>query len=225
MEKILIVDDEAFILELLKINLEVKGFEVITSNKGENIFSILDKEKPNLLLLDLMLPGINGLDICKSIKKSKKYKNLGIIIISAKSEENDKIIGLEIGADDYITKPFSIKEMIARINAVIRRTSKTPVKLETKKISLIEDKNIILKEGVPLDLKAKEFNLLKYFIKNKGRVISREELLVNVWNYEKDFNTRSLDVYIRKLRVKLNDQNENIITTVRGKGYKFLDSL
>lgn len=225
MKKIFIIDDENYILELLKINLEMERFQVVTSNTGKNIISTLDYEKPDLILLDLMLPGINGLNICKEIKSYKKYKNIGIIIISAKSEETDKILGLEIGADDYITKPFSIKEMIARINAVIRRITKNDNKTEIKnQILLDSENNIILKNGKILNLQTKEFNLLKYLIENKGRVISRKEILENVWNYYGNTTTRSLDVYIRKLRIKLQDENENIITTIRGQGYKFLDS-
>jgi len=225
MKKIFIIDDENYILELLKINLEMEGFQVVTSNTGKNIIPTLDYEKPDLILLDLMLPGINGLDVCKEIKSYKKYKNIGIIIISAKSEETDKILGLEIGADDYITKPFSIKEMIARINAVIRRITRNNNNTENKnQILLDSENNIILKNGKILDLQTKEFNLLKYLIKNKGRIISRKEILENVWNYDGNANTRSLDVYIRKLRIKLQDENENIITTIRGQGYKFLDS-
>ncbi|MFK4785959.1 response regulator transcription factor [Fusobacterium sp. MFO224] len=223
MKKIFIIDDENYILELLKINLEMEGFQVVTSNTGKNVLNILDREKPDLILLDLMLPEINGFDICKKIKSFEKYKNIGIIIISAKSEENDKIVGLEIGADDYITKPFSIKEIIARINAVTRRTSKNST--ENKNYIVLDIKNnTILKNGEILELQTKEFNLLKYLIKNKGRVVSRQELLENVWNYDSPSSTRSLDVYIRKLRVKLQDENESIITTIRGQGYKFLNS-
>ncbi|MGO2117781.1 MAG: response regulator transcription factor [Fusobacterium sp.] len=223
MKKIFIIDDENYILELLKINLEMEGFQVVTSNTGKNVLNILDKEKPDLILLDLMLPETNGFDICKKIKSFEKYKNIGIIIISAKSEENDKIVGLEIGADDYITKPFSIKEIIARINAVTRRTSKNST--ENKNYIVLDIKNnTILKNGEILELQTKEFNLLKYLIKNKGRVVSRQELLENVWNYDSPSSTRSLDVYIRKLRVKLQDENESIITTIRGQGYKFLNS-
>ena len=127
MKKIFIIDDENYILELLKINLEMEGFQVVTSNTGKNVLNILDKEKPDLILLDLMLPETNGFDICKKIKSFEKYKNIGIIIISAKSEENDKIVGLEIGADNYITKPFSIKEIIDRINAYNYRTYKNRI--------------------------------------------------------------------------------------------------
>lgn len=241
-KKILIIDDEIHILELLKLNLEIYGYEVFTTDTGNNVMSLIEKINPNIILLDLMLPGMNGIDICKKIRNNPLLNKIRILIISAKSEEIDKIVCLEIGADDYITKPFSLREMIARINAFSRRiesdstiiSNDSPVKNDVEsnanyiyykdlKIDLV--KNLVYKNNNPLELTIREFKLFIFLLNNKGKVISREKIFESVWNYENNNQTRSLDVYIRKLRQKLGDENNSYIETIRGTGYKIPDNI
>lgn len=241
-KKILIIDDEIHILELLKLNLEIYGYEIFTADTGNNAMSLIEKINPDIILLDLMLPGMNGIDICKKIRNNSLLNKIRILIISAKSEEIDKIVCLEIGADDYITKPFSLREMIARINAFSRRIESdspillndSPVKKDVEsnenymyykdlKIDLI--KNIVYKNNTPLELTIREFKLFIFLLNNKGKVISREKIFESVWNYENNNQTRSLDVHIRKLRQKLGDENNSYIETIRGTGYKIPDNI
>lgn len=241
-KKILIIDDEIHILELLKLNLEIYGYEIFTADTGNNAMSLIEKINPDIILLDLMLPGMNGIDICKKIRNNSLLNKIRILIISAKSEEIDKIVCLEIGADDYITKPFSLREMIARINAFSRRIESdspvllndSPVKKDVEsnenymyykdlKIDLI--KNIVYKNNAPLELTIREFKLFIFLLNNKGKVISREKIFESVWNYENNNQTRSLDVHIRKLRQKLGDENNSYIETIRGTGYKIPDNI
>lgn len=204
--------------------------------------SLIEKINPDIILLDLMLPGMNGIDICKKIRNNPLLNKIRILIISAKSEEIDKIVCLEIGADDYITKPFSLREMIARINAFSRRiesdstiiSNDSPVKnyMESNenyiyykdlKIDLV--KNMVYKNNIPLELTIREFKLFIFLLNNKGKVISREKIFESVWNYENNNQTRSLDVHIRKLRQKLGDENNSYIETIRGTGYKIPDNI
>ena len=241
-KKILIIDDEIHILELLKLNLEIYGYEVFTTDTGNNVMSLIEKINPDIILLDLMLAGMNGIDICKKIRNNPLLNKIRILIISAKSEEIDKIVCLEIGADDYITKPFSLREMIARINAFSRRiesdstiiSNDSPVKnyMESNenyiyykdlKIDLV--KNMVYKNNIPLELTIREFKLFIFLLNNKGKVISREKIFESVWNYENNNQTRSLDVHIRKLRQKLGDENNSYIETIRGTGYKIPDNI
>lgn len=231
-KKILIIDDETHILELLKLNLEFYGYEVHTFDSGENALTTIEKIKPDLLLLDLMLPGENGIEICKKIRNNPNLNKMRILILSAKSEEIDKIICLEIGADDYITKPFSLRELIARIGATFRRIDpdfynpSNEVKNNDNQENIIyyKDLKIDLKNGViykedkTIELTTKEFQLFSFLVKNKGVPLSRETIFENVWKYDNN-HSRSLDVHIRKIRLKLNDLNNTYIDTVRGVGY------
>lgn len=231
-KKILIIDDEVHILELLKLNLEIYGYEVVTSESGEKVMDLIKDVNPDLILLDLMLPGLNGIDICKQIRNNPDLNRIRIVILSAKSEEIDKIVCLEIGADDYVTKPFSLRELIARVGAVFRRmdpsycTEKIEDSNENNSDDLIFYKdlkidaknNIIYKNNNALDFTSKEFKLFLYLLQNKGTVITREKIFEHVWNYENN-QSRSLDVHIRKIRIKLEDKNNSYIETVRGIGY------
>ena len=226
-EKILIVDDEEHIVELLKFNLLNAGYDVYTANDGIDAVKIAKAQKPGLMLLDLMLPGIDGFDVCKEIKRDNEMKKTSIIMLTAKGEELDKILGLELGADDYITKPFSIRELLARVKAVLRRTNlvgeieNDVYDSENLKVDF-ERHDVCVKEK-KIDLTLKEFELLQILIKNKGKILKRETLLDKIWGYEYIGETRTVDVHIRYLRKKIeeDDKNPRFIETIRGVGYRF----
>lgn len=226
-EKILIVDDEEHIIELLKFNLLNAGYEILTANNGIDAVKIAKAEKPNLLLLDLMLPGIDGFDVCKEIKRNNEMKSTSIIMLTAKGEELDKILGLELGADDYITKPFSVRELLARVKAVLRRTNSfNEVEDEvynSQNLKVDFERHEVYVNGEKVDLTLKEFELLQILIKNKGKILKRETLLDKIWGYEYIGETRTVDVHIRYLRKKIeeDDKNPRFIETIRGVGYRF----
>ncbi len=224
-EKILIVDDEEHILELIKFNLENAGFKTMTASNGQDALKAIREEKPRLVLLDIMLPGMDGYDVCKEIRKDNAISNTPVIMTTAKGEELDKILGLELGADDYITKPFSVRELVARVKALLRRTNVTFVDhtYNFGNISIDFTKHEILKDGDKLDLTLKEFELLEILVKNKGRVMTRDFLLDKIWGYEYIGETRTVDVHIRHLRQKIEDDDKNpkYVETVRGIGYRF----
>lgn len=224
-KKILVVDDEEHIVELIKFNLEKNGYGVITADNGRDAFIIAKEQQPDLILLDLMLPGMDGLDVCKEIRRDSGISTMPIIMITAKGEELDKILGLELGADDYITKPFSVRELIARVKAILRRTT---VKYEDNgfkfgEITIDFEKHEVKRDGEKVDLTLKEFELLEILIKNKGRVMTRDFLLDKIWGYEYVGETRTVDVHVRHLRQKIekDDKNPVYIQTIRGIGYKF----
>ncbi|MBC5628427.1 response regulator transcription factor [Clostridium sp. NSJ-6] len=225
-EKILVVDDEEHIVELIKYNLLSSGYDVITCNNGIDAVNLAMNERPNLILLDLMIPGKDGYDVCKDIRSKADIKNTSIIMLTAKSEEFDKILGLELGADDYITKPFSVRELLARVKAVLRRIN---VKEEQNDIVVFgelaanfEKREIRIKDN-KIDLTLKEFELLEMLIKNRGKILRREMLLDKIWGYEYIGETRTVDVHIRYLRKKIEDDDKNpkFIETIRGVGYRF----
>ena len=224
-ESILVVDDEEHILELIKFNLEKNGYKVITSTNGIEALELVRKELPQLLLLDLMLPGMDGYDVCKEIRKDNSISSTPIIMLSAKGEELDKILGLELGADDYITKPFSVRELLARVKAMLRRTTIQIIDKTYRFGNILIDfeKHEVLKDGEKVELTLKEFELLEMLTKNKGRVMTRDFLLDEIWGYEYIGETRTVDVHIRHLRQKIevDDKNPKHIETVRGIGYRF----
>lgn len=225
-EKVLIVDDEEHIVELLQFNLVNAGYKVITANNGLDALKKVKENKPDLLLLDLMLPGMDGLDVCKEIKRDKETSKTSIIMLTAKSEELDKILGLELGADDYITKPFSIRELLARVKAVLRRSSSDEISEEIYEIGRLKvdfERHEVLINNEKVELTLKEFELLEILIKNKGKILRRETLLDKVWGYEYIGETRTVDVHIRYLRKKVEDDDKNpkFIETIRGAGYRF----
>ena len=224
-EKILVVDDEEHILELIRFNLEKNGYKVICADNGIEAIKLVKDQLPQLMLLDLMLPGMDGLDVCKEIRRDSSMSNMPIIMITAKGEEIDKIIGLELGADDYITKPFSVRELVARIKAILRRTNMQLVE-KTFNIGNLDidfGKHEVIKGESKVDLTLKEFELLEILIKNKGRVMTRDFLLDKIWGYEYLGETRTVDVHIRHLRQKIEDDDKNpvYIQTIRGIGYRF----
>lgn len=223
--KILVVDDEEHIQELLKFNLESSGYKVHCCGNGTEALNYVRSEKIDLVLLDVMLPGMDGYDVCKEIRRDNNISNLPIIIITAKSEELDKILGLELGADDYLTKPFSIRELLARVKAVLRRTTLMPIDKSYRFDNIVVDfdKHEVTKEGDRIELTLKEFEVLEILIKNKGRVITRDYLLDKVWGYEYIGETRTVDVHIRHLRQKIEEDDKcpRYIETIRGVGYRF----
>ena len=226
-EKILIVDDEVHIIVLLKFNLLNAGYDVFTANDGIDAVKIAKAEKPSLLLLDLMLPGMDGFDVCKEIKRNNEMKNTSIVMLTAKGEELDKILGLELGADDYITKPFSVRELLARVKAVLRRTNSfnDPEEeiYDSQSLKVDFERHEVSVNGEKVDLTLKEFQLLQILIKNKGKILKRETLLDKIWGYEYIGETRTVDVHIRYLRKKIeeDDKNPRFIETIRGVGYRF----
>ena len=223
--KILVIDDEEHILELLKFNLELSGFDVCVSTEANQTIELIGREKPDLLLLDWMLPRISGIDILKKIRQDEDIYDLPVIMLTAKNMEDDKIQGLNVGADDYITKPFSIKELMARINTVLRRyriSDKSQPVIEAGNIVLNTDQYKLTVDGLKVDLTRKEFELLKLLMENRGKVLKRDYLLEKVWGYEFYGETRTVDVHIRHLRKKLglDETSEHGIDTIRGLGYK-----
>ena len=225
-EKILVVDDEEHIAELISYNLTSNGYKVITANNGNDAVKLAVEEKPNLILLDLMIPGKDGYDVCKEVRSNNEIRNTPIIMLTAKSEELDKILGLELGADDYITKPFSVRELLARVKAVLRRFSIVEPEsnvLVFGNLTADFDKREILVNDKKLDLTLKEFELLEILIRNKGKILTRDTLLDKIWGYEYIGETRTVDVHIRYLRkkIELDDKNPKLIETIRGVGYRF----
>ena len=224
--KILIIDDEENIVELLQFNLETSDYIVDYSYDGFDGFLKVKENKPDLILLDWMLPNISGIDVLKKIRDDKDLKNTPVIMLTAKNMEADKVEGLVGGADDYITKPFSVKELLARISSVLRRYNINSTReeeiLTVKDITLDLIKHEVIKNGEKLDLTLKEFDLLKILLQNKGKVLSRNFLLDKIWGYEFYGETRTVDVHIRYLRKKIEnpDSNEKYIETIRGIGYK-----
>ena len=225
-ERILVVDDEDHIVELIRYNLINSDYEVLVANDGIKAIEIAKEENPKLILLDLMIPGADGYDVCKALRQNESTKDISIIMLTAKSEELDKILGLELGADDYITKPFSIRELLARIKAVLRRSS-APTNNEeffkAKGLNINFSRREILVGTEKVELTLKEFELLEILVKNKGKILTRETLLDKIWGYEFIGETRTVDVHIRYLRKKIeeDDKNPKFIETIRGVGYRF----
>ncbi|MBM7555451.1 response regulator [Halanaerobacter jeridensis] len=225
--KILVVDDEENIVKLVSYNLEQEGYEIITANEGKEALAKIEQENPDLMILDLMLPKVDGFDICRKVRKDGNTNNLPIIILSAKEEEIDKILGLELGADDYVTKPFSPRELIARVKAVLRRVDYTADEekqevLKTGAVELDLKKHQVRINDKEINLTPKEFELLSILIKHPGQVFSRDNLLGEIWDYNYHGDTRTVDVHVRRLRKKISEYSEQKhIITVRGVGYKF----
>ncbi|WP_459130205.1 response regulator transcription factor [Guggenheimella bovis] len=225
MKKILIIEDQASIVELIQYNLEMENYEVDSASDGEMGLRMLKSKEYDLLLLDLMLPKIDGIALTNILRKQPEFKKLPIIMLTAKSTELDKVLGLEIGADDYMTKPFSIRELIARVKAMLRRTEGDEVAekkiIEVNGIVINDEEFTVTKDGELIELTLKEFLLLKFLAENRGKVLTRSFLLDKIWGYEYVGETRTVDVHIRHLRAKLAD-DEDLIKTVRGIGYKMI---
>ena len=222
-QKIYIVEDEPDIRETLKYNFSNEGFKVSTAPNAEEALSNIKKVLPDVLILDLMLPGISGLDVCKSIRADDDIRDMSIIMLTAKGEEIDRVIGFELGADDYVTKPFSVRELILRVKVLLKKQRESlvqnklvtfgPIRIDLDAHELkINDKEIVLT--------ALEFKLLQHLVKRKGRVQTREQLLGDVWGYSSVVTTRTVDTHIKRLREKLGNTSD-YIQTIRGVGYRF----
>ncbi len=225
-EKILIVDDEEDILTLLEYNLEKAGFKVISADDGPEAIELAKKEKPALIILDIMLPSMEGTEVCKVIKRDNTTSHIPIIMLTAKGEEVDRIVGLELGADDYITKPFSPRELVLRVKAILKRmqgrqeSGSSNIKAGNIKIDL--ERSVVISNGKHLKLTATEFKLLVELVKARGKVLSRDALLDNVRGTDYYVTDRTIDTHIRRLREKLG-KSAKYIETVRGFGYKFME--
>ena len=235
MKKILVVDDEKPISDIMKFNLTKEGYEVHVAADGEEALQKVDEVHPDLILLDLMLPKLDGMEVTKKLRQEKVQTP--IIIVTAKNDEFDKVFGLELGADDYITKPFSPREVLARIKAVIRRTTPdepvtppAPMPPANRAVMLVGDLQIdqnkyrVARNGKNISLTPKEFELLVYFVEREGRVLSRDAILNHVWGYDYASETRIVDIHISHLREKIeaDPKQPRLIRTVRGFGYEFV---
>ena len=225
LQEILIIEDDADIAESLQYNFKREGFRPVIAESGEKglRFALDEKNPPALIVLDLMLPGMSGMELCRRLRREPLTEKTPIIMLTAKAAEIDKIAGLELGADDYIVKPFSVKEVVARVRAVLRRVEKETIeRYEDGKITIDFADMRVTCQDADVKLTRKEFALLTYLIKSAGRVATRQNLLDNVWGYSYFGDTRTLDVHIRRLRQKLGDCG-NCIETVVGVGYRFIE--
>jgi phosphate regulon transcriptional regulator PhoB len=230
MSKILIVDDEKDIVDLISYNLEKEGFATVKAYDGEAALKLVKTQKPDLMILDLMLPKLNGLDVCRMVRHNPDTVGLPIIMLTAKSDEVDKIIGLEVGADDYVTKPFSIKELIARVRSILRRLKESEKDTDReefvhKGLKINYASCLVSVNGKKMTLSPTELKLLFFLSQNPGRVYSRNQIIDNVWGDDTFITDRAVDVHIRRLRSQIEEDMENPvhILTVRGFGYKFAD--
>ena len=223
--KIFIIEDEPSIIQLVKHNLEKNGFLVSSSLNGNDGLKELKKFQPDLLLLDWMLPDLSGIEICKNIRKDNSFKNLPVIMLTAKGEEEDKIKGLDSGVDDYLTKPFSFNELMARIKAVLRRSNPNTVSDNLKFDDLMLDRieKRVFRDDQEIKLGPTEFRLLEFFLTNPKRVYSRDQILESVWPNNVNVESRTIDVHIRRLRQSVNLKNKKeLIRTVRSSGYSLI---
>ena len=224
MSRIVVVEDDTDIAEVVSHHLRKAGYETEVITSGNEVLSRLLHIPPDLVILDLMLPGMNGIEVCRAIRTEKRISNIPIIMLTAKVNESDRIIGLEIGADDYVTKPFSPKELVARVGAVLRRVNgikESTQSLQFASLVVDTDRHQVTLDGQDVRLTGKEFLLLKYFIENQDRVLSRDVLLSNVWGYRYTGGTRTVDVHIRHLREKLPVLASTLVT-IKQFGYKLV---
>ena len=221
-KKVFIVEDEPDLRDTLQYNFENEGFKVKSFPNGESFLETIKKDKPNLVILDLMLPGISGLDVCRDLRMNEVNENVAVVMLTAKSEEIDRIVGFELGADDYVTKPFSVRELILRVKVLLKKRSDDIDQnlLEFGPIAMNLDAHDVSVEGKNILLTALEFKLLKHLLKRKGRVQTRDQLLGDVWGYSSEVTTRTVDTHIKRLREKLGKPGE-LIQTIRGVGYRF----
>ena len=229
-KKILVADDEKDIVELIAYNLEQEGFAVCKAFDGRKAWEMVNADKPDLVILDLMMPAMPGMEVCRMIRRQAETAAIPIIMLTAKSDPVDKILGLEIGADDYITKPFHVRELIARVRAVLRRTERRPdddlpESFDFRGLHVDFKSYQVTVDGQPVELSSREFKLLQFFIGHPGRVYSREQLLDRVWGDEAFVEPRTVDVHISRLRgvIEPDKETSRYILTVRGIGYKFAD--
>jgi DNA-binding response OmpR family regulator len=223
-KKILIVEDEATLVATLRYNFEREGFQVTTASDGDLAVSMARDERPDLIILDLMLPKLDGLEVCRLLRREMATP---ILMLTAKTEEVDKVVGLEIGADDYVTKPFGMRELVSRVRALLRRAEQQPQSenesLTVGDITVDAGRRQAFRSGHPLQLKPKEYELLAFLTRNRGRAFTRDQLLNQVWGYDFAGDSRTVDVHVRWLREKIEDEPSKParLITVRGTGYRF----
>ncbi len=221
--KVFIVEDEPDLRDTLTYNFENEGFTVKSFSNGESFLKSLAKNKPNLVILDLMLPGISGLDVCRELRSDDNFNDIAVVMLTAKSEEIDRIVGFELGADDYVTKPFSVRELILRVKVLLKKRVESSANekiLAFGPITMNLDAHDVEVDGKNIILTALEFKLLKHLLKRKGRVQTRDQLLGDVWGYSSEVTTRTVDTHIKRLREKLGKPGD-LIQTIRGVGYRF----
>jgi DNA-binding response OmpR family regulator len=226
MYKILIVEDQEDLANGLEINFRKEGYKVLKAGTGESAINMAVQENPDLIILDIMLPGISGLDVCRELRK--KAIDVPIIMLTAKADEIDRVVGLEVGADDYMTKPFSLRELQARVRAHLRRhlpqTAESVPQYRFGRVELDFEKYEVTVRGEPVEMTQKEFEIMRFFIRHRGEVVTRDKLLNEVWGYEAYPTTRTVDTHVLKLRKKLEEDpaNPKYILSVYGEGYKFV---
>ena len=225
-EKILIVEDDQHIAKLVKYNLQKAGFDCLHVVTGEDAFNILDRQKIDLIILDIMLPKMDGFEVCRHLRQEKHFATIPVIMLTAKGEEVDRVVGFEMGADDYMVKPFSPRELVLRIKAVLKRgrgqTESSKDILELRDLRVDIPRHKVTVDGKEVKLTAMEFKLLATLMQRKGRLQSRDQLLSDVWDLESDVTTRTIDTHIKRLRQKLGHSGE-LVETVRGHGYRFYE--
>lgn len=224
-ERILLVDDEPDLLELVRINLHQAGYEIETAENGRDALACLRRKRPDLVVLDLMLPDLSGTEICRQIRSAPELSDLPIIMLTAKADELDRVVGLELGADDYVTKPFSPRELTLRVRAVLRRRTPAEQPAQTLShgaLSIDPARHRCAIDDVEITLTAKEFELLRKLMERPGRVMTREGLLESVWGTDVVVTTRTIDTHMKRLREKLGSAGE-LIETIRGVGYRFAE--
>jgi two-component system, OmpR family, phosphate regulon response regulator PhoB len=224
--KILVVDDEEDVTELVSYHLVAKGYQVRALNDPNLVLEEGRRFEPDIVILDVMMPGLSGVQLCRLFRADRMLKDVPVLFLTAKTEEGDRIAGLEAGADDYICKPFSPRELVLRVQGFLRRSSRgagEPARLlSAGKIKVDVERYEVTVDGKPVEMTATEFRLLSLLVERKGRVQSREQLLANVWNYDEEMETRTVDTHIRRIREKLGDEAA-IIDTVRGVGYRVVE--
>jgi two-component system phosphate regulon response regulator PhoB len=227
-ELILVVDDEEDLVELVAFNLERSGFETIRAFNGREAIDLATEKLPRIIVLDLMLPDVDGLEVFRTLRRQERTAQIPIIMLTAKADEVDRVVGLELGADDYVTKPFSPRELVLRIKAILRRASEAPAAkpaiVEFGPIKLDPDRFEVFIDGEEVILTSTEFRLLQELITRRGRVLTRKYLLENVWGYVHNVTDRTVDTHIKRLRQKIGPAGAAYIETIRGVGYRFADS-
>ncbi|MBM3509328.1 MAG: phosphate regulon transcriptional regulatory protein PhoB [Alphaproteobacteria bacterium] len=221
---ILVVEDELALVTMLRYNLEKAGFRVAAAHDGQEALTLIAEAKPDLVLLDWMLPNTSGLEVCRQIRRRPETRDVPVVMLTARAEESDRIRGLETGADDYITKPFSPTELVARVRAVLRRTRPVAADDRLERAGVVMDlaRHRVMRDGRAIPLGPTEFRLLRHFMQHPGRVFSRDQLLDAVWGRDTYVEERTVDVHIRRLRKALNGEGEvDVIRTVRSAGYAF----
>jgi two-component system, OmpR family, response regulator RegX3 len=227
MPKVMVVEDEPALVDALEYGLAAEGFKVVATSDGGQSLALFERERPDLILLDLMLPGLSGTEVCKRIRSAS---SVPIIMLTAKDSEIDKVVGLELGADDYVTKPFSMRELVARVRAVLRRGGEWELPdngsaLEVRGVRMDPERYEVSVRGEPVELPPKEFALLELLLHNAGRVLTRDLIIDRVWGSDYVGDTKTLDVHIKRLRSRIEEDahDPRLIVTVRGVGYKFSD--